>query len=70
MELSYAISIGSEEALDLFVSTEPEIKVDDESGSVLHERILTADPEHLIPAREARLRIQQWLSRSPTTKTR
>jgi len=55
---------------DPFVSTEPEVKLDDETRRILHERIKFADNGHLVSAVEARERIHQWLSNSSTSKTR
>ena len=55
--------------IDPFVSTEPGVELDDETRRILEERIKCADEGRLIPAAEARKRINQWLSKSSTLKT-
>lgn len=60
----------AEVTVDLFVSSEPDVEVDLETKRVLDERIRTADFRCLVPAAEARQRVQEWLSKSSTTKTR
>jgi hypothetical protein len=47
--------------IDPFVSTEPEVELDDETRRVLHERIKSADNGELVSAEEARQRIHRWL---------
>ena len=56
--------------VDLFVSAEPDVEVSAETHRILDERIQSASEGRLIPAAAARKRIQQWLSKSSTTKTR
>jgi len=58
------------EIVDPFVSREPEVEVDAETGRILKHRIRTAGEGHVVSAEEARQRIRQWLSKSATTKTR
>jgi hypothetical protein len=53
-----------------FVSDEPEVEVDPATSRILEERAKTADQGRLVPAKAARQRIQRWLSKSSTTKTR
>ena len=57
-------------AIDPFVSAEPEVEVDAETSRILQERIKTADEGHLVSSEDAREQIQQWLSRFSTTKKR
>ena len=57
-----------DKGFDPFVSNEPPVEIDEETDRILAERIRTA-PERLVPADEARKRIQEWLSKSSTTKT-
>jgi hypothetical protein len=51
---------------DPFVSTEPEVELDNEMQRFLEERI--ADPAPLIPAAEAREQIKQWLTNFSTNR--
>ena len=55
--------------IDPFVSTEPEVEVDEETNLILQERIKAADAGEFVSAEEARQRIHQWLSNSSTSKT-
>jgi len=56
--------------LDPFVSTEPEVELDDATRQVICDRLKKADEGRLIPSSEARERILTWLSKSSTSKTR
>jgi hypothetical protein len=60
----------AEAKVDPFVSTEPEIELDPETRRILDERIKSADAGHLVSAEQARQHLQEWLSKSSTTKTR
>jgi hypothetical protein len=55
---------------DPFVCNEPAAEISATTGSILKRRMKTADEGRLVSAGKARQRIQQWLSRSSTTKTR
>jgi hypothetical protein len=56
--------------VDPFVSTEPQVEVDAATSRVLKQRIKTAAEGRLVSPKSARERIQRWLSKSATTKTR
>ena len=56
-------------SLDPFVCNEPTVEISPTTSRILKERMKTADG-HLVSADKARQRIQQWLSKSSTTKTR
>jgi predicted transcriptional regulator len=56
--------------IDPFICDEPAGEVSQATGRLLKERVKTADEGRVVPAEEARRRIQQWLSKSSTTKTR
>jgi hypothetical protein len=60
----------AETKIDRFVSTEPQVELGPETSRILEERIKSADAGHLVLAEEARQRIQEWLSKSSTAKTR
>jgi|GEM_PF-3199510 len=60
----------AETKIDPFVSTELEIELDSETSRILEERIKSANAGRLVSAEEARRRMQEWLSKSSTTKTR
>jgi hypothetical protein len=55
---------------DPFVCNEPAVEVSPSISRTLKQRIKTADEGRLVSAEKARQRIQQWLSKSSTTKTR
>jgi hypothetical protein len=57
-------------SLDPFVSNEPAVEISAATNLILKQRIKTADERHLVSPEKARRRIQQWLSKSSTTKTR
>jgi hypothetical protein len=52
--------MAAELNIDPFVSTEPEVELDEETLQLLDERI--AEPGDSVPADEARKQITQWLS--------
>jgi hypothetical protein len=54
---------------DPFVCNEP-VEIGPTTSHILKQRIKTADEGRLVSGEKARQRIQQWLSRSSTTKTR
>jgi hypothetical protein len=56
--------------IDPFVSDEPAVEISPATSRLLKERMKTADQGRLVPAAIARRRIQQWLSKSTTTKAR
>jgi hypothetical protein len=60
----------AESKIDPFVSTEQELELDPETSRILEERFKSADAGRLVSAGEARNRIQEWLSKSSTTRTR
>ncbi|MBV9155607.1 MAG: hypothetical protein JO097_05050 [Acidobacteriaceae bacterium] len=60
----------TETGIDPFASTESELELDAETSRILEERIESADVGRLPPAEEARQRMEEWLSKSGTTKTR
>jgi len=57
-------------SVDPFVSNEPAVEISPATSRLLKQRMKTADEGRLVPADKARQRIQQWLSKSSTTKTR
>jgi predicted transcriptional regulator len=62
--------MGKPQKREAFVCSEPEVEVDAETSRVLDQRMRTADEGRLVSSEEARRRIQQWLSKSATSKTR
>lgn len=56
--------------VDPSVSNEPEVEVDATTSRILKQRLKTAEEGRLVPVKAARERIQRWLLRSSTTKTR
>jgi hypothetical protein len=46
------------------------IELSAETSRILKQRIKSADEGRLVSAKEARQRIQQWLSKTSITKTR
>ena len=69
-ESGYSKCMAIVKTIDPFVSSEPAIEVSPGTSRILKERMKTADEGRLVSAEEARCRIQQWLSKSSTTKTR
>jgi predicted transcriptional regulator len=57
-------------SIDPFVCGEPAVEISQATGRILKQRMKTADEGRVVPAEEGRQRIQQWLSKSSTTKTR
>jgi len=55
--------------IDPFVCSEP-VEISPATSRILKQRMKTADEGRLVSGEKARQRIQQWLSRSSTTKTR
>ena len=58
------------QSIDPFVSIEAEVKIDAATSRILKQRIKSAAEGRTISATAARQRIQRWLSKSATTKTR
>jgi hypothetical protein len=56
-------------SIDPFVCSEP-VDIGPTTSRILKRRMKTADEGRLVSSEKARQRIQQWLSRSSTTKTR
>jgi hypothetical protein len=56
--------------IDPFVCSEPAVEITPATSRVLKQRIKTASEGRLVSAEKARQRIQKWLSKSSTTKTR
>jgi hypothetical protein len=56
--------------VDPFVSNEPEVRLDAATSRILKQRMETANQGRLVPAEAARQRIERWLSKSATAKTR
>ena len=54
--------------VDPFVCSEP-VEISSRTNRILKQRMKTADEGRLVSAEKARQRIQQWLSKSCTTKT-
>lgn len=69
-QVGYVENMEKIKSIDPIVSNEPEVEVDVATGRVLKQRMKTADQDRLVSAREARQRIDQWFSKSSTTKTR
>jgi hypothetical protein len=57
-------------SIDPFVCNEPAVQISSATNRILKQRIKTADEGRLVSAEKARQRIQKWLSKSSTTKTR
>jgi hypothetical protein len=57
-------------SMDPFVCNEPAVKISPATSRILKQRMKTADEGRLVSAEKARQRIQKWLSKSSTTKTR
>jgi hypothetical protein len=55
--------------VDPFVCSE-QVEISAATSSLLEQRAKTADEGRLVSVEKARERIQQWLSKSATTKTR
>jgi hypothetical protein len=60
--------MAAERNTDPFVSTEPEVELDEETLQMLDAHV--GKPSDSIPAEEARKQIVQWLSNSSTVHPR
>jgi len=56
--------------IDPFICSGPAVEISPATSRILKERMKTTDQGRLVSAEKARQRIQQWLSKSSTTKTR
>ena len=66
----YCKGMANAKSVDPFVCNDPAIEISPATSRLLKQRMNTADEGRLVPAEKARQRIQQWLSKSSTTKTR
>jgi hypothetical protein len=66
----YLEAMSKSQRIDPFVSSEAEVKVDAATSRILRRRIKSASEGRTVSATAARQRIQRWLSKSSTTKTR
>jgi hypothetical protein len=66
----YREGMAKAKSLDPFVCNEPVVEISPTTSRMLKQRMTSADEGHLVSAEEARQRIQHWLSKSSTTKTR
>ena len=64
----YREGVAKVKGIDPFVCNEP-VEISPAISRILKQR-MTADEGRLVSAGTARQRIQQWLSKSSTTKTR
>ncbi len=55
---------------DLFVSEEPEIKVDAETAAAIQRGIQAADNGDVVSSEEVRKLVAQWISKSSTPAQR
>ena len=62
--------MGKAKGVDPFVCDKPTVEISPDTSRILTERMKSADEGRLVSAAKARERIQQWLSKSSTTKTR
>jgi len=58
-----------EPEFDPFVCND-EVEVDEETSRILDERIKAVDEGHVVSAKEARERIQEWLSKFAAADSR
>jgi hypothetical protein len=58
------------QSVDPLVCSKPAVEISPATSRILKQRIKSADEGRLVSPEKARQRIQQWLSRSSTTKTR
>jgi hypothetical protein len=56
--------------IDPIVCDEPAVEISPATSRILKQRMKTADEGRLVSVEKARQRMQQWLSKSSTTKTR
>jgi hypothetical protein len=61
--------MGKVKNIDPLVCNEP-VEISQATSRILKQRMKSADEGRLVSAEKARQRIQQWLSKSSTTKTR
>jgi len=66
----YREGMAQAKSLDPFVCDEPAVEVNPATARILKQRMKNADEGRLVSGEKARRRIQQWLSKSATTKTR
>ena len=66
----YCKGMAKAKSIDPFVCNDPAIEISPATSRLLKERMKTADEGRLVSGEKARQRIQQWLSKSSTTKTR
>jgi hypothetical protein len=66
----YCEGMPKAKSADPFVCNEPAVETSAATSRILKQRMRTADQGRLVSAEKARKRIQQWLSKSSTTKTR
>jgi hypothetical protein len=64
----YTKAMAKVKSIDPFVCTEP-VEISPTTSRILKQRMKTADNARLVSGEKARQRIQQWLSKSSTTKT-
>jgi hypothetical protein len=57
-------------SVDPFVCDEPAVQISQKTSRILKQRMKTADEGRLVSGERARQRIEQWLSKSSTTKAR
>jgi hypothetical protein len=62
--------MANAKSIDPFVCKEPAVEISPATSRLLKQRTKTADEGRLVSAEKACQRIQQWLSKSATTKTR
>jgi len=62
--------MANAKSIDPFVCTEPAVEISPATSRILSQRMKTSDEGRMVPAEKARQRMQQWLSKSSTTKTR
>jgi len=65
----YCEDMANAKSIDPFVCNEP-AEIGPATSRILKQPSKTADEGRVVPAEQARRRIQQWPSKSSTTKTR
>jgi hypothetical protein len=66
----YREGMAKTKNIDPFVCDEPAVEISPATSRILKQRMKTADEGRLVSVEKARQRMQQWLSKSSTTKTR
>ena len=66
----YCEGMAKAKSIDPFVCNEPAVEISQKTSRILKQRMKTADEGRLVSGEKARQRIQQWLSKSSTMKTR